>query len=112
MCHSTFDAESLNAIQVPSDHRVVRRTLFFRQRINPEARYTMSDNISDTELKNALNLSAVSLLRYWNNRVMKQQLPKHVNCSRIATSEQMEEIKPHLTSLAREFMILAGFYKD
>jgi hypothetical protein len=84
MCHSTFDAESLNAIQVPSDHRVVRRTLFFRQRINPEARYTMSDNISDTELKNALNLSAVSLLRYWNNRVMKQQLPKHVNCSRIA----------------------------
>lgn len=28
------------------------------------------------------------------------------------TPEQMEEMKPHFTSLALEFMILAGFYKQ
>jgi len=29
-----------------------------------------------------------------------------------STPDQMEEMKPHFTSLALEFMILAGFYKD
>lgn len=29
-----------------------------------------------------------------------------------ATPEQMAEMKPHFTSLALEFMILAGFYKQ
>ena len=28
------------------------------------------------------------------------------------TPERMAEMKPHFTSLALEFMILAGFYKD
>jgi hypothetical protein len=28
------------------------------------------------------------------------------------TPQQMEEMKSHLTSLALEFMILAGFYKN
>jgi len=28
------------------------------------------------------------------------------------TPQQMEQMKPHFTSLALEFMILAGFYKD
>jgi hypothetical protein len=29
-----------------------------------------------------------------------------------STPQQMEEMKSHLTSLALEFMIMAGFYKD
>jgi hypothetical protein len=28
------------------------------------------------------------------------------------TSAQMEQMKPHFSSLALEFMILAGFFKD
>ena len=28
------------------------------------------------------------------------------------TPAQMEQMKPHFSSLAREFMILAGFFKD
>ena len=28
------------------------------------------------------------------------------------TPQQMEQMKPHFTSLALEFMIMAGFYKD
>ena len=43
---------------------------------------------------------------------MNQQLPKLANSSPTALPQQMEGMKSHLTSLALEFMIMAGFYKD
>ena len=42
---------------------------------------------------------------------MREQLTKPVAFSR-TTPSQMEQMKPHFSSLALEFMILAGFYKD
>ena len=42
---------------------------------------------------------------------MKSAVPQARKLFANNSPEEMEEMKPHFSSLAREFMILAGFYK-
>jgi hypothetical protein len=57
--------------------------------------------------KSALNSSAWSLRPSYASAVAQaRKLFTHT------TPAQMEQMKPHFSSLALEFMILAGFFKD
>jgi hypothetical protein len=62
--------------------------------------------------KSALNSSAWSLRPSSKKTAMRQQLTKPRKLFTHTTPAQMEQMKPHFSSLALEFVILAGFFKD
>ena len=65
-----------------------------------------------TEMKSALNLSAWSLRLSLKKEGYRSAVDQARKLLTHTTPAQMEQMKPHFSSLALEFMILAGFCKD
>ena len=80
----------------------------------------MSDSVPDgdqqqslqTEMKERADLSAWSLRLSLKKQGYASAVDQARKLFAHTTSAQMEQMKPHFSSLALEFMILAGFFKD
>ena len=80
----------------------------------------MSDNVPDgdqqqslqTEMKERAELISVVLTTVLEEAGYASAVDQARRLFTHATPTQMEQMKPHFSSLALEFMILAGFFKD
>ena len=80
----------------------------------------MSDNVPDgdqqqslqTEMKERAELISVVLTTVLEEGGYASAVDQARKLFAHTTLAQMEQMKPHFSSLALEFMILAGFYKD
>jgi hypothetical protein len=72
----------------------------------------MSRNASETELRERAELISGVLTTLLEEQGYEAAVAEARKLFANSTPEQMQEIKPHLSSLAREFMVLAGFYND
>jgi hypothetical protein len=72
----------------------------------------MSGKVSETELKERAERISGVLTTLLEEQGYEAAVAEARKLFANSTPEQMEEIKPHFTSLAREFMILAGFYTE
>ena len=72
----------------------------------------MSGSVSDTELKARAELISGVLTTLLEEQGYEAAVAEARKLFAHSTPEQMEEIKPRFTSLAREFLVLAGFYND
>ena len=72
----------------------------------------MSDNALDPDLKERAELISGGLTTVLEEQgyapAVAQAHKFFANC----TPDQMEQMKPHFSSLAREFLVLAGFITD
>ena len=65
-----------------------------------------------TEMKERAELNSVVLTTFLEEDVYGSAVDQARKLFTHTTPAQMEQMKPHFSSLALEFMILAGFYKD
>ena len=81
----------------------------------------MSDNVPDgdqrqqslqTEMKERAELISVVLTTVLEEAGYASAVDQARKLFAHTTPAQMEQMKPHFSSLALEFMILAGFFKD
>lgn len=81
----------------------------------------MSDSVPDgdqqhqslqTEMKERAELISVVLTTVLEEAGYASAVDQARKLFAHTTPAQMEQMKPHFSSLALEFMILAGFYKD
>ena len=80
----------------------------------------MSDSVPDgdqqqslqTEMKERAELISVVLTTVLEEAGYASAVDQARKLFTHTTPAQMEQMKPHFSSLALEFMILAGFYKD
>jgi trimethylamine:corrinoid methyltransferase-like protein len=80
----------------------------------------MSDSVPDgdqqqspqTEMKERAELISVVLMTVLEEVGYASAVDQARKLFAHTTSAQMEQMKPHFSSLALEFMILAGFFKD
>jgi len=80
----------------------------------------MSDNFPDgdqqqslqTEIKERAELISVLLTTVLEEEGYASAVDQARKLFAHTTPAQMEQMKPHFSSLALEFMILAGFFKD
>src|SRR4029077_4233293 len=83
--------------------------------------HAMSDNVPDgdqrqqslqTEMKERAELISVVLTTVLEEAGYASAVDQARKLFAHTTPAQMEQMKPHFSSLALEFMILAGFFKD
>jgi hypothetical protein len=78
----------------------------------------MSDSVPDgdqqpqTEMKERAELISVVLTTVLEEAGYASAVDQARKLFAHTTPAQMEQMKPHFSSLALEFMILAGFFKD
>ena len=80
----------------------------------------MSDSVPDgeqqqslqTEMKERAELMSVALTTVLEEAGYASAVDQARKLFAHTTPAQMEQMKPHFSSLALEFMILAGFFKD
>ena len=80
----------------------------------------MSDSVPDgdqqqslqTEMKERAKLISVVLTTVLEEAGYASAVDQARKLFALTTPAQMEQMKPHFSSLALEFMILAGFFKD
>ena len=65
-----------------------------------------------TEMKERAELISVVLATFLEEEGYASAVDQARKLFTHTTPSQMEQMKPHFSSLALEFMILAGFYKD
>ena len=65
-----------------------------------------------TEMKERAELNSVVLTTFLEEDGYGSAVDQARKLFTHTTPAQMEQMKPHFSSLALEFMILAGFYKD
>jgi hypothetical protein len=72
----------------------------------------MADNVPDHELKERAELISGVLTTVLEEQGYEPAVAQAHKVFANCTPAQMEQMKPHFTSLAREFMVLAGFITD
>jgi hypothetical protein len=72
----------------------------------------MSDNAPDPDLKVRAELISGVLTTVLEEQGYEPAVAQAHKFFANCTPEQMEQMKPHFSSLAREFMVLAGFITD
>jgi hypothetical protein len=72
----------------------------------------VSDNVPDAALKECAGRLSGVLTTVLEEQGYEAAVAQAHKLFANSTSAQIERMKPHFSSLAREFMILAGFCKD